>query len=239
MVNTGVAQSNATSLWDTSLGAKYLSAGLVGIAFAISSGSALSVDSVEMQALFKDKAVVLIDGKQRVLTRGVVSPEGVTLISSTSSKAMLEIDGVRKEYELGNRVRAGQEWQSATFAPRVALAPTQQGHYITSGSINGFTVQFIVDTGATLVSMNSATASRIGIDYRIKGKKGYSMTAAGRIQSWAVNLDRVRVGEIELRNVRGSVNEKGPAQILLGMSFLKQLHMEQDGKLLMLIKKPY
>jgi len=101
------------------------------------------------------------------------------------------------------------------------------------GSINGYPVKFIVDTGATLVSMSGREAKRLGIDYRVTGRRGQSSTASGITEIFTVTLDRVKVGDIELRNVGGAVHDGDfPPATLLGMSFLSRLNMRQDGQAL-------
>ena len=110
--------------------------------------------------------------------------------------------------------------------------------YAVLGSINGFPVDFIVDTGATLVSMSARQARRLGIDYRVVGTPGQSSTASGIDRIYVVNLDRVKVGDIEIRNVQGAVHDGDfPPATLLGMSFLSRLTIRQDGQVLELRKK--
>jgi aspartyl protease family protein len=107
-----------------------------------------------------------------------------------------------------------------------------------TGSINGFPVNFIVDTGATLVSLSGREAKRLGIDYRVVGTPAYSSTASGIEEIYLVKLNKVRVGDIELRNVEGAVHDGDfPRATLLGMSFLGRLNMRQDGQVLELEKK--
>ncbi|NIR58755.1 MAG: TIGR02281 family clan AA aspartic protease, partial [Gammaproteobacteria bacterium] len=61
----------------------------------------------------------------------------------------------------------------------VRIWPTPNRMYTVLGSINGYPVDFIVDTGATLVSMSGREARRLGIDYRVIGKPSQSSTASG------------------------------------------------------------
>ena len=122
--------------------------------------------------------------------------------------------------------------------PRVRIWPTPSRMYVVTGSINGFPVDFLVDTGATFVSLSGREARRLGIDYRVVGTPGRSSTASGIAKIYLVELDRVKVGEIELRNVQGAVHDGDfPPATLLGMSFLGRLKMRQDGQVLELEKK--
>ncbi len=195
-----------------------------------------SVDKITINGLFQNKAIVTIDGKQRVLKQGKPSPEGVLLIESDSEKAVIEIDGKRDTYKLGTQI--GSRFSKPTSGKSILIAPDPGGMYSISGSINGGNVEFVVDTGASAVSMNSNVAKRLGIDYKLIGEEGISYTASGKDKIYIVNLKRVRIGEIELRNVEGVVHDGDfPVITLLGMSFLGKLDMKREGQLLELKKK--
>jgi aspartyl protease family protein len=178
--------------------------------------------------------VLDIDGVTRVLAVGATSPEGVKLLAADSREAVLEIDGETRRQSLGEHIRGGGYAPPARGAS-VTIAPDAAGMYQVPGSINGFQVTFIVDTGATLVSMNRRVAQRVGIDYRMDGTPSRSRTAAGVVPVWLVELDRVRVGDIEVRDVAASVHDADfPAEVLLGNSFLQRLRLERQGPLLTL-----
>jgi aspartyl protease family protein len=105
----------------------------------------------------------------------------------------------------------------------------QQGHFFSSGSINGGPVEFMVDTGASLVSISVADARRMGINY-LHGEPAYSMTANGRVAAYRLKFDEVRVGDIVMHNVDGAVLDGAGLPIaLLGMSFLNRTNIERDG----------
>jgi aspartyl protease family protein len=193
-------------------------------------GTAAAVTKIVVVGLFKDTAIVMIDGTRRLLRSGDTSPEGITLISATSEQAVLEIDGEQKVYGLGGQI-------SGSYAKpkraKVRIWPTPNSMYVVLGSINGYPVDFIVDTGATLVSLSGREAKRLGIDYRVVGTPARSSTASGIAKIYLVNLDKVKVGDIELRNVQGAVHDGDfPPATLLGMSFLDRLTMRQEGQVL-------
>ena len=196
---------------------------------------AAAVSKITVVGLFKDTAIVVIDGTRRLLRSGDTSPEGVTLVSATSTEAVLEIDGEQKRYGLGGQIGGSY---ARSEQPKVRIWPTPNHMYLVTGSINGFPVDFIVDTGATLVSLSGREARRLGIDYRVVGTPGHSSTASGIEKIYLVKLDKVRVGDIELRNVQGAVHDGDfPPATLLGMSFLGRLTMRQEGQVLELEKK--
>ncbi|MBV2094934.1 MAG: TIGR02281 family clan AA aspartic protease [gamma proteobacterium symbiont of Ctena orbiculata] len=201
----------------------------------ISQGRALAVERIVVEALFTDKAMVSIDGVRRLLKLNQPSPEGVLLISASSSEAVLEVDGERMSYPLGGHITTRFSKPEAITAK---VWRNQAGAYTTVGTINGRTVNFLVDTGATAVAMHANQAKRLGISYRLEGAPIYVNTASGTAAAYDVVLDRVQVGDITLNNVRGFViDSNGPARVLLGMSFLNRVKMEDQGSVLILEKK--
>ncbi|HEY5703608.1 MAG TPA: retropepsin-like aspartic protease [Gammaproteobacteria bacterium] len=195
-------------------------------------GHSLAVDKIKVVGLFKDKAVIIIDGKQRILRKNATSPEGVTLISANSNEAILEVDGERKNYTLGNQVSI--KFSETEPGRTVSIAPTND-LYLVNGSINDFQVQFLVDTGASSVAMNRQTAKRLGLNFRMDGQEGLSETASGYSKIYVVNLEKVTVGDIVLEDVEGVVHDSEfPRIILLGNSFLSKVHLRREGQLLLL-----
>lgn len=113
----------------------------------------------------------------------------------------------------------------------VVLERNMRGHYVATGFINGLAVTFLVDTGATDVAIPEGLAERLRLP---RGGGGISQTANGPVAVWQTLLDQVRLGSIELTDVRASIvpsmHADDPA--LLGMSFLRQLEFSQrDGRL--------
>ncbi len=195
-----------------------------------------AIEKITVVGLFKDKAIVSIDGKQRVLTIGKPSPEGVLLISSNSREAVLEINGKQDTYTLGTHI--GGNYTPPVAGATTTIAPDSQGHYMVNGSINGFQVSFVVDTGATLISMNRNEAKRIGLNYKLEGVESRSSTAAGISTIYLMNLESVRIGDIELHDVQGAVHDSDfPDVILLGNSFLNEVKLNRDGQLLIMEKR--
>ena len=205
---------------------------LVAILMLLSSVSVFAVNRIVVRGLFANKAVVSVDGKQRILQVGKRSPEGVLLISADSQSAVLEVNGRRRTYRLGSEV-------SSSFTPGATsslhIAPDSRGMYRTVGTINGQTVNFLVDTGASVIAMNAHEARRLGIAYRLSGIPGRVSTASGFAPAWYVTLKRVTVGQLQLRNVRAVVlTGSHPPLTLLGMSFLGRIKMENRGRVLLL-----
>jgi aspartyl protease family protein len=206
---------------------------IIFLAAALFAGAASATD-VNVIGLFPGKAVVSINrGPPRTLSTGVATAEGVTLVSTTNNNAVLEIDGKRQTLELG------QDFQTPdrTSGRQVVTLPQDpSGHFITDAMVNGVHTRFLVDTGATVVSIPASEASRMGIDYR-KGTAGYAVTADGRrVAAWRVMLDSVTVGDVTLLNVEGAVSA-GEGIPLLGMSFLNRTEIRREGSNLTLTKR--
>lgn len=184
--------------------------------------------------LFAGQAVVEVNKQQHLLKVGKTSPEGVKLISANSREAVLEVDGKRQTYLLGDHI--GSHYTPAPEQPKVSLWPTN-GMYQTTGTVNGYSVDFLVDTGATTIALNAATAKRLGIDF-YRGQKIGIRTASGTDFGYRIQLDYVQLEEIKLYNIPAVVIDgPEPSTALLGMSFLGQLDLQHNGERLDLQQK--
>ncbi len=185
--------------------------------------------------LFKGMVIITVDGQKRKLRNGQVSAEGIKLIKANSEEAILEINGQRETHSLGTHISTKYTRDKQSQAQ---IWP-KNGMYLTSGSINGQPINFMVDTGASLVVMNSSTANKLGIDYRYIGNKSWASTASGMVETYNLKLKTVQVGDIRLLNIQGSVIEgDSPTTVLLGNSFLNRLEMTRKGGM-MLLKTKY
>ncbi len=199
------------------------------------SGYALSETEVNVIGLFTDKAVLIIDnGKPQTLSVGQTSKEGVKLIAADSQKAVVEIEGKRKQLAMG---QAASVMGSATKLESATLYADASGHHVTEGFLNNTMVQFLVDTGATTIAMNEIDAKRAGIAYNNE-EAILVQTANGNAKAHRVTIATVRIGSLVLHQVDGVVLEGGsPSLVLLGMSALNRLDMKRDGIALTLTKK--
>lgn len=189
---------------------------------------------VEVLALFKDRAVVRASGAQHMLQEGETSPDGVTLLEADANGARVRYAGQVYELTLSRHV-------SGTFRTadrqRVSINPDSQGQYRIRGAINDTFVDFLVDTGASVVAMSRAHAASLGLNLA-RGRQGTVQTAQGTVSSRFIDLEKVVVGGITARNVRAAVIDGNyPVEILLGMSFLRQVGMEEQEGVLTLVQK--
>ncbi|MGK0297765.1 MAG: aspartyl protease family protein [Gammaproteobacteria bacterium] len=189
--------------------------------------------NIVILGLFKDKVIFNLQNKQYSLIPGESVGENITLVSADSNMAIFKIEGEQKRYTLGGHI--GSTFDKFVHEKIVTIAPDQNGMYWANGNINKFQTRFLVDTGATVISMNRHSAARFGIDYKMIGKKAISNTAAGPDTVYLVKLASVKVGDIELNNVAAAVHDSDyPEVILLGNSFLKNVSIKRDGQLLQL-----
>ncbi|WOG27299.1 TIGR02281 family clan AA aspartic protease [Endozoicomonas sp. 8E] len=191
--------------------------------------------NVRVVALFPDKALVFIDGERQFLKVGQQPVKGVQLIDASSRKARLEINGVAKDYFLSRDMGNGiQSPELLTFR----INRSNDGQYLAQGVINNNPVQVLIDTGANVVAINSATADRLGIRYR-DGSAVRVETASGVVRGFRVMLGFVSVGGIRVVNVEATVIEGGsPENVLLGMSYLKNIRFSEEGGV-MTLEAPY
>lgn len=114
----------------------------------------------------------------------------------------------------------------------VVLVRNRAGHYVANGEINGRPVTFMVDTGASDVALSTALARDLGLK---RGAAVSFVTANGVAAGFETRLDTVQLGTITVRDVRASFADGMlPDQVLLGMSFLKQVEFTQRGERLIL-----
>lgn len=190
--------------------------------------------SLKVIGLFKDKALVSIDGKNKLLRKGQPY-QNFVLESANSKGAVISYQGASKKYQLGNNASGMQFKKARSSAFRITADPN--GMYLTQGSINGKPMSFVVDTGATYVSMNQAHAKQLGIDAKRDGIPVKVMTASATVKAYNVKLKNVKIGEIQQSNVVATVmTGSHPEIILLGMSFLKHLKISHSGSVMTLEK---
>jgi aspartyl protease family protein len=191
---------------------------------------------VSLVGLYSGKALVVIDGgRPQSIAIGARTADGVKLLSIEGTSAQFEIDGQKQRLTVGQHaVSAGRDEQAGTSTTLTADA---NGHFFTIGTINGAPMRFLVDTGATVISIGKSDAVRANVDY-LKGQPGMSMTANGAVRVWRVTLNSVRVGDVVLNQVDASVHEHDLPIALLGMSFLNRMEMRREGQS-MTLKKRY
>ena len=194
-----------------------------------------AASQVQVVGLFPGAAVLNVDGQRKLVRVGDSGPGGVQVVSVDKQGAVLRVEGVERVYPLSREYSAGF---AEPVRKRLSVAKGIGGHYWVAGSVNGQSVQFLVDTGATSVALNDAHARRLGLDYRVIGRPLQVNTASGITRGWRVMLDRVKVGDLEVLGVEAVVLEgSAPHEALLGMSFLSRVGWREEQGMLVLESK--
>lgn len=199
------------------------------------SSQAAAETQVNVVGLFHGKAILSINGgKPKTYSVGQVTPDGIKVISADSSKVILEVDGKRRELGMGQGIAivgGGSSAQTAT------LYANNAGHFLGEGYINGSSMKFLVDTGASSIALSGKEARRLGLSY-LNGDIGAASTAAGVVKAYRISLNTVKIGGIVMHQVEAMVLEgDSPPVVLLGMSVLNRVQMERDGMVMTLTKK--
>ena len=214
--------------------------GLVALLFigaAASQGTAqTTAQTVSMSGSLGSKALLMINGSPHAVAVGS-TVQGVRLLSVSGDSAVVEVAGKRLALRMGSaQVNLGGV-ASEGGGSKIVLTAGTGGHFVTTGTINGKSVRFVVDTGATHIAMSQTEAQRIGLAYQ-KGQRGVSNTANGQVPVHRVTLDVVRVGDVQVYNVEATVLPAQMDQVLLGNSFLTRFQMKRENDTLTLDKRP-
>ena len=193
---------------------------------------------VELAGIFGRRAVVVVNsGAPQTLAVGQRTREGVTLVDIRDTSAVIDVDGTRRQVFFGGGpVRMGEASSAQSGSPTMRLVPDSRGHYWAQGTVNGASIRFMVDTGATLVAISADEAKRAGVDYRA-GRPIQISTANGNTTAYLVRLDKITIGDIVLHGVEASVHEGGLGVALLGMSFMNRVDIRRDGGNLVLVRR--
>lgn len=194
-----------------------------------------SAQTVSMAGSLGSRALLVIDGKPRQVAVGN-TVDGVRLVSVTGNDAIVEVQGKRVALQLGGSPANLGGAASEGTGDRIVLTSESGGHFLTSGTINGRTVRFVVDTGATNVTIGQAEADRLGIDYK-NGQRGFTNTANGAVPAYKVSLAAVRIGDVQVYNVQATVLPAPMPFVLLGNSYLDRFQMRRENDRLTLEKK--
>ncbi len=207
------------------------SRGMVGFLFLLLLTGSVGAD-VRVHGLFNGKALFSMDGERFLLRDGESGPEGLRLLRATSQSALVEYQGQRQELTL-ERGRFGGVYQTRA-QPELRILPDHQGGYFVRGLINGQSVPFVVDTGATMITLSEEEAGRLRLPVSA-GAEVPVETASGRVVGRRVVLDEVQIGGLREQRVEAVVLPGDrPSVSLLGMSLLSRLNIRNEGPVLIL-----
>lgn len=194
--------------------------------------AAQPVPAVQLNGTLGSRAaLLLIDGEARTVAVGA-TVQGVRLVSLEDGRAIVDIGGRRQSLVLG--AAPGRLVTSGPAPKRqITMLVGPGGHYTTMGMINGQATSFLVDTGATSVSLSQIEADRLGLKY-LYGRRIATQTANGVVPAYMIELASVRVGPIEVRDVEAIVIPGQISHVLLGNSFLNRFQMRRENDVMTL-----
>jgi aspartyl protease family protein len=194
--------------------------------------------SVALQGMLGTKALLIVNGGAPKSVAPGESHQGVKVLSTLGDQAVVEIDGRRHTLRVGDApASVGGGGAAPGRGSRIVLTVGSGGHFMTPGLINGQTVNFMVDTGATTIGMSAADADRVGLKYRATGRPILMNTANGQAPGWLVKLNSVKVGDVEVYDVDAVVSPAPMPFVLLGNSFLNRFQMKRDSDQMVLEKR--
>ena len=207
-----------------------------GFAITALAVQATANTQINVVGLFSNKALIIINGSNPQTLSAGQTKNGVKLISATSESATFLVEGKQQTLKMGQAASVATSNTTVSNDP-VNLYADSQGHFFGNLSINGVSLKYVVDTGATSVAMNSGDAKFAKIDYE-KGEKGTASTASGLVNVYRVKLNTLKIGSITLNNIEASVIEGGfPTDVLLGMTALNRMDMRRNNSVMTLTKK--
>lgn len=115
---------------------------------------------------------------------------------------------------------------------KLILTADRQGHYRVKGRINQISVDFLVDTGATMVAISKSLADKMNL----VGRYPISMnTAAGTVEGYLTRIDSLSFGDFQFTNVKAVIMQQNSSDVvLLGMNVLSEFKIYQDNNQLIL-----
>jgi aspartyl protease family protein len=192
--------------------------------------------SVMLTGTIGSRAILIVDGGAPKTVAVGETFQGVKLLALQGEQATVEAGGKRIALRMDTPTSIGGGGPSGGGGTRIVLPVSSGGHFMTQGAINGRAVTFMVDTGATNVSMSAADAQRIGLDFT-KGQPVRMNTANGLAQGYRLRLNSVRVGDVEIYDVDAIVTQEPMPFILLGNSFISRFSMRLDADQMVLEKR--
>jgi len=204
----------------------------LGVLSLFVSLSVLAQD-VGLAGVMGSKAILMINGGEPQAVPIGQTLDGVKVLAIQGEQVTIEIGGKKRPLHVGQHAIGAA---SADGSGKITMTADTQGHFFTTGTINGTSVRFLVDTGATMISLGAADARRVGLDFN-RGQKAMTNTANGQAVVSKVQVDTVRIGDVTLHNIDALIHQSDMPIALLGMSFLNRMEMQRDGSTMTLKKR--
>ncbi len=198
----------------------------------LAAGAATAAPGVILAGRMGLRALLVIDGRPYTVAVGEVV-EGVRLVGWRGDIADVETAGKPQTLRIGAVPAQVLAAVPSTSGREIVIPVGEGGHFTTSGSIRGHNVQYMIDTGATMVSMSRSDALRMGVDMS-SATQGYMHTANGQVLVQMLTLPQMRVGDVEVNNVSTVVLPLPMPYVLLGNSFLMRFQMRRENDVMRL-----
>lgn len=229
---------------------RFIAIGFIGVVSA-----SVGAQTLSLKGISGNKALIAINGQQPQLIRLGETVGGITLIKISDYRAEFKTPSASFALRIGEQRLNEGAMNPANLAnmatpadaklmanpnrvKSVRIIADAQGHFQTEGKINNQTVWFLLDTGATHISMGMSLAKKIGIDLSLAEKR-VGQTAAGPIEVLMIKLPKVSIQDMELEQVEAVITPNdfsANGEILLGMSYLSRIKMTFDKNAVVLEK---
>lgn len=197
---------------------------------------AVRAQTVELSGILGGKALLVVNGGAPKSVAVGQSHQGVKLIAAEANQAIVEVSGTRQTLRLGQAPFNADAQAEGGDKRRIVLHAGTNGHFRTPGQINGRTVNFLVDTGASVVSLSVTDADAIGLPYK-SGQTVQVSTANGVTVGWVTKLATVRLGSVDVYDVEALVTPSPMPYVLLGNSYLTRFQMTRTNDQMVLERR--
>ena len=220
---------------------KPLLVALFGLVLGLWATVPARAQAVAMSGSMGRQALLIINGGSPTLAAAGATVQGVKVLAVRADAVDIEdLKGRKLTVHLGASPVSlggdggGNDGQSK--GQTIVMSAGSGGHYLSMGSINGKAVQFLVDTGASVISLGAADAQRLGLNYQ-GGQRVLNATANGVVSSYRVRLDQLQLQGVTLYGVDAIVTQADMPFVLLGNNFLSRFQMTQEQGELTLVRR--
>jgi len=183
--------------------------------------------TVSLAGLSAGKALLVINGAPPRFVGTGESVSGVRVLSVTPDSAVVDVLGDRRTLHLGEGPLAAAPVEHQG-AHRIVLVADASGHFTGHLQVNGKTLPFLLDTGATNMVLSEAQAQQIGLS--LAGGQATPFRAAnGAGTGQAVTINSVHIEDVTAFNVDALVIPSALPYVLLGNSFLTRFSMQREN----------
>ena len=204
---------------------------IFGVCLLTASATSIAQE-IRLIAAGANRAIIEVDGERIILSDESPSHGNAQLVSTSSDEVILNFAG--QKFTLTTEsdsklIHSEPDNQVDKSAEPVVIWADNSGFFMVEGKIDDRPIEFLVDTGADIVTLSSEQAERLGIDYA-SGRDGYAATASGVTPLKSLSVRKLSVGHLTQYDVEISVIEgRFPDVPLLGGSFLNKYNMYRVG----------